>query len=236
MTMPNRCALLIIGLAFLAGPAAAEGAAELLQVCDPAHRAAATKGEAIPAGFPASLREQYATEIDNVSTFKALGLDQAAADQYLATPPGRHLLDDLTSADAKSDPAAIRSRAEQQLNTGSDAPHREPLAAALVKIVPKGQSVSPYSPYFTTVPGLEAACRSKLSLADSFALPIKSEAASYDVYEITPGAGPADTFVSPIAPTSELGGIVRRPGGAKQYLVPNRGSWSAPTLLGTIAN
>ena len=33
-----------------------------------------------------------------------------------------------------------------------------------------------------------------------------------------------------------LGGLVRRRGGAQQYLLPNRNLWSAPVLIGTIRN
>ena len=36
--------------------------------------------------------------------------------------------------------------------------------------------------------------------------------------------------------SEELGGLVRRRGGAQQYLLPNRSLWSAPVLVGTIKN
>ena len=104
----------------------------------------------------------------------------------------------------------------------------------LVKIVPHGASVSPYSPYFATVAAMKAACDSPLHLADSFAVPLKSEAATYDLYEIKPAKGEADSFVSVVAPTSELAGLALRPGGAVQSLVPNRGTWSQPVLVGTV--
>ena len=248
MRFPGRVALMmVLGLAAASAVAAAEpapaqsakpadGTAVLLRLCDAAHR------KTVEAGAPpsivdlAALRQAHAAEIDNVSTFKALGLDQAAADKYLATPTGQHLLKDLGAADPSADANKIYARAVDQLSTGSDAPKLHHAGAVLIKIVPQSQSVSPYSPYFTTVAGLEAACKSPLSLADSFALPLKSEAATYDVYEIKPAKGPADSFASKIAPTTELDGQVRRKGGAMQYLVPNRGLWSVPVLLGAAAN
>jgi hypothetical protein len=236
VAMPGLAAAEAAATAHVKPAAVENGTAALLRLCDPAHRAAAAKGEGVPEIYPASLREDHAAEIDSVSTFQAQGLDRKAADKYLATPAGQQLLKDLSAADPSSDADKIYARAVDQLGTGSNAPARKMEGAELVKIVPKGQSVSPYSPYFTTVSGLEAACRSKRGLADSFALPLKSEAATYDVYEIKPTDGHPDAFESRIAPTTELGGLVRRPGGAEQYIVPNRSQWSAPTLVGSIGN
>jgi hypothetical protein len=109
------------------------------------------------------------------------------------------------------------------------------MSAALVKIVPHGQSVSPYSPYFTTSAQLQQVAGQCASLADCFGLPLKSEAPLYDVYQVMP-KGTVTVFVSQVAPTEELGGLVRRRGGAQQYLLPNRSLWSAPVLVGTIKN
>lgn len=244
MRFPSRIALMMV-LAAASGVAAAEpapsakptdGIAVLLRLCDAAHRKTAEAGAPPSSVDLDALRQAHAAEIADASTFKAMGLDRAAADKYLATPAGQRLLKDLGAADPSADANTIYARAVDQLSTGSDAPKLHHAGAVLVKIVPQGQSVSPYSPYFTTMAGLEAACRSRRRLADSFALPLKSEAASYDVYEIKPAKGLADSFASKIAPTTELDGLVHRQGGAMQYLVPNRGLWAAPVLLGTAAN
>lgn len=136
------------------------------------------------------------------------------------------------------DMAALRlvhARAIEQLASGAALPAATPMALPLLKIVPHGQSVSPYSPYFTTGQQLQNGSGDCGTLADCFGLPLKSEAPLYDVYQVTPH-GPVTVFVSPVAPTEELGGLVRRKGGALQYLLPNRKLWSAPVLVGTITN
>lgn len=79
--------------------------------------------------------------------------------------------------------------------------------SALVKIVPEGQGISPYSPFFTTHEELQAAARSGKTLADSFGLPLGSESTRYSTFEMSP-LQPTEVFVSKIAPTSELGGVI----------------------------
>jgi hypothetical protein len=182
---------------------------------------------------PAALRRKYSAEIDSVSTFKTLGLDRAAADNYLETADGKQLLRELSAADPSADAAKIYARALDQLSSGSSAPVVQKISSSLVKIVPHGETVSPYSPFFTTPESLRAASESGKSLCDYFGLPMKSEAATYDIYQITP-TGSTTVFVSEVAPTSELGGLVQRSGGAFQYIVPNRSLWSSPTFLDTI--
>ena len=229
-------ALLLVAL-FVLPPAEAakpaDGAAVLLRACSVEHRIVLTQDTPEEADV-ATLRVTHAAEIDSVSTFKPVGLPPAAAETYLGTSPGQELLADLAAADPASAADKIKARAVDQLGTGADDPKLAKEAALLVKIVPHGQTVSPYSPYFATVAAMRAACESPLRLADSFAVPLKSEAATYDLYEIRPAKGPADSFVSVVAPTSELDGLALRPGGAAQSLVPNRGEWTQPVLVGTV--
>lgn len=54
-----------------------------------------------------------------------------------------------------------------------------------------------------------AAASAALPAQDLDALPLKSEAPLYDVYRIMP-KGTVNVFVSQVAPTQELGGLVRR--------------------------
>jgi hypothetical protein len=198
-------------------------------VVDPANGASSVAPEI------AVLRTTYAKEIDNVSTFKTIGLDRDAADAYLSTSQGQQFIRELSTADPAADMSKIYARAVDQLGSGSSVPDLVQTSSPLVKIVPQGQTVSPYSPFFTTVADLDAASKSGFSLADYFGLPIKSEASLYDIYQISPNS-PANVFVSKVAPTSELGGLVSRSGGAIQYIVPNRGTWSSPIHVGTIGN
>jgi len=105
----------------------------------------------------------------------------------------------------------------------------------LVKIVPTGTSPTPYSPFWTKESNLGAAVNSGKNLSEHFGLPIVSEAASYDVYRITPKV-PTQVFVNTVAPTSELGGLVTKPGGAEQSLVPNRRLFNDPVHVRTVGN
>lgn len=195
--------------------------------------AAATS--AMPAQDIDALRAVHTREINDLSTFKTVGLQREAIDPYLASEDGQQFLRELRAADPAAPAETIYARAMEQLASGATVPTLQPMAAALVKIVPQGQSVSPYSPYFTTSAQLQLASGRCASLADCFGLPLKSEAPLYDVYQIMP-KGTVNVFVSQVAPTQELGGLVRRPGGAQQYLLPNRSLWSAPVLIGTIKN
>lgn len=109
------------------------------------------------------------------------------------------------------------------------------MTTPLVKIVPQGQNVSRYSPFFTTMDELQSVKKSGQTLADRFGLPIKSEAPVYDIYKIT-STSESKVFISKVAPTSELGGLVEREGKAIQYIVPSRSTWEPPVHVGTIEN
>ena len=188
---------------------------------------------AMPAQEIEALRAVHAREINDLSTFKTAGLPRQAIDSYLDSGPGQQFLRELRAADPAAPAETIYARAVEQLASGSTLPDLQAMSSALVKIVPHGQNVSPYSPYFTTSAQLQLASSQCASLADCFGLPLKSEAPLYDVYQIMP-KGTVNVFVSQVAPTQELGGLVRRRGGAQQYLLPNRNLWSAPVLIGTI--
>lgn len=193
---------------------------------------------AIPAGLAqdlAALRSTHASAIDDLSTFRTIGLQRPVIDGWLETAEGQQFLAQLRAADPAAPADTIYARAVEQLASGATLPTVSPMAAPLLKVVPHGQSVSPYSPYFTTSQQLQSGSGDCGTLADCFGLPLKSEAPLYDVYQVTP-SGTVTVFVSPVAPTEELGGLVRRKGGALQYLLPNRKLWSAPVLVGTITN
>ncbi|TWB26478.1 hypothetical protein [Nitrospirillum viridazoti] len=183
-----------------------------------------------------TLRERYADRIKKGDTFKTLGVSEEEAEGFLDTEPGNRLLSELSKADPTASVKLIRDRAISMVQSGSGLPEMANMASPLVKIVPKGASISPYSPYFTTMENLNKATSSGKNLADYFGLPVSSGASVYDVYQISPkvGVDPPAVFVSKIAPTSELGGLVERSGGATQYIVPNRGLWDAPVPIGTI--
>jgi hypothetical protein len=169
------------------------------------------------------------------SGFTTLGVDRSAAKSFLGTPTGNDLLSTLSAADPSASPSIIRARAFDLLATGAELPTAEVLTSPLVKIVPAGQTVTPYSPFFTTRAELTQAAQSGRTMADWFGLPLSSEAPAYSMYEISP-TQPAVVFSNRIAPTTEFGGRIQRSGLGLQVLVPNRSLWSQPSLVGTIRN
>lgn len=181
-----------------------------------------------------ALRAVHAREINDLSTFKTIGLQRPVIDGWLEGEDGQQFLAQLRAADPAAPADTIYSRALEQLASCNKLPTVGLIDIPLYKVVPHGQSVSPYSPYFTTIGQLQGSDECD-SLADCFGLPLRSEAPLYDVYKVTPN-GTVTVFVSSVAPTEELGGLVRRKGGALQYLLPNRKLWSAPVLVGTIKN
>ena len=184
---------------------------------------------------PAELRQQHAAAISRSETFVTHGVSEKAATSYLKTSEGQLYLQRLVEADPTSSASKITDRAISQIISGRDLPRMEVSGDPLVKIVPTGTKVSPYSPFFAKQSAFEDALHQGHNLSDRFGLPIQSEAARYDVFQIRPKA-PTEVFVSHVAPTSELGGVVTKPGGAEQYLVPNRGLYTEPTYLKSLDN
>ncbi|MCF6437002.1 putative Ig domain-containing protein [Pseudoalteromonas sp. MMG022] len=177
----------------------------------------------------------YSEQLEKATTFKTNGINSGTASAYLDTSDGQNYLDALWAADPTADADMIYARAMDQLSTGSDLPTTHIMNSSLVKIVPEGSSVSPYSPFFTTQDELFKASASNHTLADYFGLPLVSEAPSYSIFEIKP-LQPAGVFSSTVAPTVEFGGLIHRNGNGIQYLVPNRNLWSEPQLIGTTNN
>ena len=181
------------------------------------------------------LRQQHRAEIAASETFKTQGVTSQAAKDYLDTPNGQIYTQRLVEADPRSSLLEIRNRAINQIISGRELPRMEINSDPLVKIVPTSSKVSPYSPFFAKQSAFEDALSQGHNISDRFGLPIQSEAARYDVYQIQPKA-PTEVFVSHVAPTSELGGLVTKPGGAEQYLVPHRGLYTEPTYLKSLDN
>lgn len=184
----------------------------------------------------AAIKAARAAEIKSASTFKTIGVDKASAEKYLSTPAGEHLLSELSAADQGASKTTIWTRAlDYFLTTGKELPTSQIVNTSLVKIAPRGAAESGFSPFFTSKAELESAAKSGRNLADYFGLPIKSEAVTYDILEITPKS-PTTVYLNTVAPTTELEGAVNRSGGALQYLVPNRSNWSTAIKIGEISN
>ena len=194
---------------------------------------------------PETMREYYAKQdpnfvsvedqIKQVKTFETKGLSNEKIETFLNSSDGEKLLSKLQAAAPDADATTIYSRAFDQVASGSTIPQVKLMDTPLVKIVPEGQGVSPYSPFFTTHEELQAAAKSGRTLADSFGLPLSSESTTYSIYEMAP-LKQTEVFISKVAPTSELGGAISRTGESLQYLTPNRGEWGVPKLMGTMSN
>ena len=194
---------------------------------------------------PETMREYYAKQdpefvsvedqIKKVQTFKTKGLSNEQIEGFLNTSDGEKLLGKLQAAAPDADATTIYSRAFDQVASGSTIPEVRMINSPLIKIVPEGQGVSPYSPFFTTHEELQAAANSGRTLADSFGLPLGSEAPRYSIFEMAP-LKPTEVFVSKVAPTTELSGAIQRTGEAFQYLTPNRAEWGVPKLIGITSN
>ncbi|MEO6926785.1 MAG: hypothetical protein ABI129_08945, partial [Rhodanobacter sp.] len=184
---------------------------------------------------PEGLKLRYSTNIDKASTFKTNGVSEQAITSYLISPDGSKYLDRLVQADPSASAAEIRKRAVEQLQSGRDLPRMELSKAPLFKIVPTGKNVPPYSPFFAKQSAFEDALASGHNLSDYFGLPIKSEGARYDIYQIQPKAS-TEAFVHRVAPTSELGGLITKAGGGEQVLVPNRQLFNDPVYVKTVDN
>lgn len=174
-------------------------------------------------------------QIAKAKTFVPTGVSNAQIDDYLLTPDGQKYLAALRKADPTGDAKTIYERAAGQLGSGATLPTLKTIDSPLIKIVPEGKTVPGFSPFFTTKEALQQAAASKSTLADVFGLPLTSEAPVYSIYEMAP-LKPTEVFINQLAPTSEVGGLIQRIGGAEQYLIPNRGEWAQPVLTGVISN
>jgi hypothetical protein len=184
------------------------------------------------------LRRQFPSNLVKESkSFETHGVSTQAAENYLRTPDGHRYLDLLIEADEQASIQEIRQRATDQIRSGRELPRLETIDEPLVKIVPRGipDKSLPYSPFFARQSAFEDAIAQGRSLSDYFGLPVRSEAQVYDIYQIRPN-GPTEVFVNTVAPTSELAGRVTKPGGAEQYLVPNRSLYSDAVRIGSIGN
>jgi hypothetical protein len=185
---------------------------------------------------PEALKQRYPQDVVAKSdTFVTRGVSKEAALGFLETPEGERYLDLLHEASPNTPLPNLQERAIKQITSGRELPRMEMLNEPLVKIVPKGQQPSPFSPFWAKQADLDAAIKEGRNLSQHFALPVGSESPQYDVYRITPKA-PTEVFVNTVAPTSELDGQVNKPGGARQYLTPNRQLYEPHEFVKTVDN
>ena len=171
---------------------------------------------------PKEIKKQYPENVvKELRTFKTQGVSELEADAYLNTEDGKLYFKKIREFDQKSSFDDLYERALGQLTSGSELPRMETINEPLVKIVPKGVKPTDYTPFWCKESDLAAAMNEGKNLSKFFGLPITSESPEYDVYRITPKQ-PTQVFINHVAPTSELDGLITKPGGAVQYIVPNR--------------
>lgn len=186
---------------------------------------------------PESITRGHAREIEKYLTFNPQGLSESEARGYLKTDEGLLYLHRLADAAPDESSVNIANRAVDHLMSGREFPRMEALdtGEALLKFVPAGTNPSRYSPFWAKASEAEAAIAQGRNISEFYGLPIASEATNYDVYRITPKV-PTQVFVSTVAPTSELDGLVTKPGGAEQALVPNRQLFHEPVYVKSVDN
>ncbi|WP_058188936.1 hypothetical protein [Terracidiphilus gabretensis] len=190
------------------------------------------------------LKAQFPKEVDSKSTFTPNGVSEPDAMKFLVTPDGQNYLKQLKAASprgANETPTdyvkKIIGRALQQVMSGSQLPKALPnIGQPLLKIVPKGQAVKSYTPYFVTAADLKNAFDSGQPLGDLLGLPLASQAEEYDIHQVNPKdpANPPTVYQSAVASTTELWGKFTTSGGATQTLVPNPGAWTEPKNVAAI--
>ncbi|AND67708.1 hypothetical protein ATSB10_02540 [Dyella thiooxydans] len=183
------------------------------------------------------LRAKHAESILKANTFLPEGISKKAALDYLGTDEGALYLHRLVEADPNASAEDIKTRAISHLRSGRELPRMETLdtGEALVKFVPAGTRPSRYSSFWIRASEAEAAVAQRRNISEFFGLPIASEAPRYDAYRMTPKV-PTQVFFSTVAPTSELDGLVTKPGGAEQALVPNRQLFHEPVYVKSVDN
>ena len=187
---------------------------------------------------PEGLKPQYAAVIPEGDTFKPQGISEQAALEYLKTDEGAmYYWRVAQAAEPSLRPDQMSDRAINQLMSGRELPRMEIIGTdeTLVKFVAEGSSPTSYTPYWARESHANAAIAQGMNLSDYFGLPIGSEAPSYGMYRITPKM-PTQVFINTVAPTSELGGLVTKSGGAEQVLIPNRQLFNEPVYVRAVDN
>jgi filamentous hemagglutinin len=155
----------------------------------------------------------------------------------MQTPVAQALKSEIQVANPSLPQSAVERFAKEYIESGASLPQVGIAAQGtiLVKVVPKGESVSPYTGYWMSPQQARAiSTMTPEQVGQVLGLP-SAQAANIlkngmDVYAIMPKAGATpNVYVSNVAGTTQ--GAVTMPGGAQQVLVPNRSMWTTPTQV-----
>lgn len=160
-----------------------------------------------------------------------------ATPEVMQTSQVRALVDEIRAENPRMDEAKFDGIVREIIASGSSLP--APAVAAqgsvLIKVVPKGDAVTPYTPFWLSPEQARAiATMTPEQAGQALGLPAAQAAKMFnsgmDFYAITPKSGATPkTFVSGIAPTTQ--GAVSTAPSAQQIIVPNRSQWSDPKLI-----
>lgn len=155
--------------------------------------------------------------------------------EVMQTPQAQAVVREIQAGNPYLPQSAVERFAKEYIESGSGLPQAGIAApgTTLVKVVPKGDSVSPYTGYWMSPQQAQAiAAMTPEQAGQVLGLPAAQAANilrnGMDFYAITPKAGVTpNVFVSNVASTTQ--GAVTMPGGAQQVIVPNRSLWTTPT-------
>lgn len=169
------------------------------------------------------LKKRFEDVITKSDSFETQGISAEQAKAYLNTDEGALYWWRVAEAAPNLPSDKVDERAINQLRSGRELPRMETIEPGepLLKFVAEGSSPTPHSPFWMRESQANAVSAEGRNISDYFGLPVGSEAPRYGMYRITPEV-PTQVFINTVAPTSELGGLVTKSGGAEHVLVPRR--------------
>ncbi|MCF7694903.1 hypothetical protein KPG66_01820, partial [Mycetohabitans sp. B2] len=217
----------------LTGLGLSPGAASLLE-------AGLGLGSAVTAGAVANAITDRAAALNKLgaASYKEFVTDGVKVPpEMMHLPQIQALIREIQIGNPGMPKADIERIAQGYMRSGANLPKMGTASPGtmLVKVVPKGGSISPYSGFWMSPEQARAIATMKPEQAGRvLGLPTAQAAnmmgKGVDYYAITPKAGVApNVFVSEVAGTSQ--GAAMMPGGAQQVIVPNRGQWTEPAKI-----
>lgn len=197
-------------------------------------------GSAVTAGAVANKAIDQSIALSKLSTasyqsFTTNGLK--ATDEVMQTSQAKALIKEIQAGNPWMSNLDAAKYAKDYVESGAGIPIEGVAAPGtiLIKVVPKGDSVSPYTGYWVSPQQAMSIAMMKpeqvwkiLGLPATQAAKIQKN--GVDFYAITPKIGSTPTvFVSNISGTTQ--GLLTMPGGAQQVIVPNRNLWTTPTSV-----
>jgi filamentous hemagglutinin len=157
--------------------------------------------------------------------------------EMMQTPVAQALVKEIQAGNPALPTSVVERFAKEYIESGSNFPQAGMAAqgTTLFKVVPKGDSVSPYSGYWMSPQQAQSiATMAPEQAGQLLGLPAAQAAnilkSGMDFYAISPKAGVMpNVFVSNVAATTQ--GAALMPGGAQQVLVPNRAQWTTPIQI-----